>query len=78
MCNKKLLYLVIGFLVGYQFGKIGLPASLYKATNSLTMNHSDIDVYNQTDVLQTDSQSLASIVPSFLYLESHLPQHPAS
>ena len=32
----------------------------------------------QTDVLQTDSQSLASIIPSLLYLESHLLQHPAA
>ena len=32
----------------------------------------------QTDVLQTDSQSLSSIIPSLLYLESHLLQHPAA
>lgn len=32
----------------------------------------------QTDVLQTDSQSLSSIIPSLIYLESHLLQHPAA
>lgn len=32
----------------------------------------------QTDMLQSDSQSMASIIPSLLNLECHLQEHPAS